>query len=131
MNVGGAGLDAKVSSPPMPPQRVGGPIVVRGRESRPHGEGGQGSDVRQTNSWRSPGEVQVEPGYLGRSDERKPMTDRIGKSPLPGEPGALKGARPVRRGVWGNTVRLCALRLPYRLREARSLPHRLLRQRLS
>ncbi len=37
------------------------------------------------------------------------------KSPLPGEPDALKGARPVRRGVWGNTVRLCALRLPYQV----------------
>ena len=30
-----------------------------------------------------------------------------------GEPGAVKVACPVRRGGWGNTVRLCALPLPY------------------
>jgi hypothetical protein len=35
------------------------------------------------------------------------------QKPIPGEPGAVKVARPVRRGEWGNTVRLCALLLPY------------------
>ncbi len=35
--------------------------------------------------------------------------------PLPGEPGAVKVACTVRKGEWGNTVRLCALRLPYDL----------------
>jgi hypothetical protein len=39
MNVGG--WLAEVSSPPMKQASVGGPIVVRGRESRPHGKGGQ------------------------------------------------------------------------------------------
>jgi hypothetical protein len=33
------------SSPPVKRMGVGGPIVVRGRESRLHGEGGQGIDV--------------------------------------------------------------------------------------
>ena len=32
---------------------------------------------------------------------------------LSGEPVAGKLARRVRRGEWGNTVRLCALLLPY------------------
>jgi hypothetical protein len=41
MNVGGSDMDAKVCSPPMPYQSVGGPIGVRARESRVHGEGGQ------------------------------------------------------------------------------------------
>jgi hypothetical protein len=59
VNVGGSGMDAKVSSPPMTYQSVGGPIVVGGRESRLHGEGGQGIDVRRTNSRRSLGEVRV------------------------------------------------------------------------
>ena len=38
VNVGGSGMNAKVSSPPMTYQSVGGPIVVGGRESRLHGE---------------------------------------------------------------------------------------------
>jgi hypothetical protein len=48
VNVGGSGMDAKVSSPPMTYQSVGGPIVVRARESRVHGEGGQGIDTQWT-----------------------------------------------------------------------------------
>ncbi len=40
----------------------------------PQYEGGQGNDVRRTNSRRSLGEARVEPSYLGRFDERKPMT---------------------------------------------------------
>ena len=43
MNVGGPCVEG--SSPPMKHTGVGGPIVVRGRESRPQGEGGQGIDV--------------------------------------------------------------------------------------
>ena len=39
VNVGG--LLAEVSSPPMKQASVGGPIVVRGWESQPQGEGGQ------------------------------------------------------------------------------------------
>jgi hypothetical protein len=45
VNVGGFGMDAKVSSPPMTSQSVGGSIVVGARESRVHGEGGQGIDT--------------------------------------------------------------------------------------
>jgi hypothetical protein len=36
-----------------------------------------------------------------------------GKSPIPGEPCAPKGASTVRRGGQRNTVRLCAPLLPY------------------
>jgi hypothetical protein len=45
VNVGGFGMDAKVSSPLMTSQSVGGSIVVGARESRVHDEGGQGIDV--------------------------------------------------------------------------------------
>jgi hypothetical protein len=48
VNVGGLGMDAKVSSPPMTYQSVGGVIVLGGRESRLHGEGRQGIDIRRT-----------------------------------------------------------------------------------
>ena len=48
VNVGGSGMDGKVSSPPMTYQSVGGSIVVGARESRVHGEGGQGINVRRT-----------------------------------------------------------------------------------
>jgi hypothetical protein len=44
VNVGGS--SAEGSSPPMKQMSVGGPIVVRGRESRLQGEGGQGTDAR-------------------------------------------------------------------------------------
>ncbi len=40
VSVNAGGLRAEVSSPPMNHARVGGPIVVGGRESRLHGEGG-------------------------------------------------------------------------------------------
>jgi hypothetical protein len=48
VNVGGSGMDAKVSSPPMTYQSVGGVIVLGGRESRLQGEGRQGVDIRRT-----------------------------------------------------------------------------------
>src|SRR5437016_2837972 len=41
VNVGGSGQNGKGSSLPMSVLSVGGSIVVRGRESRPHGEGSQ------------------------------------------------------------------------------------------
>jgi hypothetical protein len=41
VNVGGSGMNVKVSSPPMTYQSVGGVIVLGGRESRLHGEGRQ------------------------------------------------------------------------------------------
>jgi hypothetical protein len=45
VNVGGSGMDVKVSSPPMTYQSVGGVIVLGGRESRLQGEGRQGIDA--------------------------------------------------------------------------------------
>jgi hypothetical protein len=45
VNVGGSGMDVKVSSPPMTYQSVGGVIVLGARESRVHGEGRQGIDT--------------------------------------------------------------------------------------
>jgi hypothetical protein len=41
VNVGGSDMDAKVSSPPMTYQSVGGVIVLRAWESHVHGEGRQ------------------------------------------------------------------------------------------
>jgi hypothetical protein len=75
----------------MKPKGVGGSIVVGGRESRLHGEGSQGIDIRLTISRRSLDEVRV-------SDERN-ADDRLGgKLPIPGEPCAVKVACTVRRG---------------------------------
>jgi hypothetical protein len=48
MNVGG--LCVEGSSPPMKRTGVGGSIVVRGRESRLHGEGGQLVGISTQNS---------------------------------------------------------------------------------
>jgi hypothetical protein len=45
VNVGGSGMDAKVSSPPMTSQSVGGVIVLGAWESHVHGEGRQGIDT--------------------------------------------------------------------------------------
>jgi hypothetical protein len=57
VNVGG--LCGEGSSPPMKHVGVGGVIVLGARESRAHGEGRQGIDIRRTNSRRSLGEVRV------------------------------------------------------------------------
>jgi hypothetical protein len=76
MNVGGPCGEG--CSPPMKRTGVGAAIVLGARESRVQGEGPQGSDVRWTNSRRSSGEVQMELGYPGRFDERKPMTALAG-----------------------------------------------------
>ena len=43
-------MDAKVSSPPMTYQSVGGSIVVGARESRGPGEGGQLVGISEQNS---------------------------------------------------------------------------------
>jgi hypothetical protein len=45
VNAGGSDMNVKVSSPPMTYQSVGGAGVLRGWESRPQGEGGQGIDI--------------------------------------------------------------------------------------
>jgi hypothetical protein len=50
VNVGGSGMDAKVSSPPMTYQSVGGVIVLGGRESRLQGEGRQLVGISTQNS---------------------------------------------------------------------------------
>jgi hypothetical protein len=57
VNVGGSHME--MSSPSMKYASVGGLIVVRGRESRLQGEGGQGIDARRTISRRSPWESLV------------------------------------------------------------------------
>jgi hypothetical protein len=72
MNVGGP--YGELSSPAMKRMGVGGSIVVGGRESRPHGEGGQGIDVRRTNSRGSPGEVRVAPVKRAAPMKEEPMT---------------------------------------------------------
>jgi len=50
VNVGGFGMNAKVSSPPMTSQSVGGVIVLGARESRVHGEGRQLVGISTQNS---------------------------------------------------------------------------------
>jgi hypothetical protein len=50
VNVGGSGMDAKVSSPSMTYQSVGGVIVLGGRESRLQGEGRQLVGISTQNS---------------------------------------------------------------------------------
>jgi hypothetical protein len=57
VNVGGPCVEG--SSPPMKHMGVGGIIVLGARESRVHGEGRQGMDVRPTNNRRSPWESLV------------------------------------------------------------------------
>jgi hypothetical protein len=62
------------SSPPMKRVGVGAAIVLGARESRVHGEGRQGIDVRWTISRRSLGEVRVLPVKLATSMKEEPMT---------------------------------------------------------
>jgi hypothetical protein len=109
---------------------VGGVIVLGARESRVHGEGRQGIDVPRVDI---SGHMPVKSGATrwtvarygsGEGGGRESKGDNAlsgnaggGKS-IPGEPGAVKVACPVRRGGWGNTVRLCVLPLPYVRHEA-------------
>jgi hypothetical protein len=86
-NVGG--LHGEISIPSMKRVSVGGPIVVRARESRIQGEGGQGIDVRQTNSQRSPWESLVSLVKRAALMKEEPMTASAGsrrslESPLQG-----------------------------------------------
>jgi len=104
MNVGGSCRNAKVSSPPMIGVSVGGVIVVGVRESRIHGEGHQEFD----NPWY-PLAASIENGRqngrtIGCERERDDNAESNLGSGMPnsGEPDALKGARPVRRGECGN-----------------------------
>jgi hypothetical protein len=53
-------------------------------------KGRRGLTFGGQNSWGSLGEVQVELGYLGCPDERKPMTVVARGKSIPGEPDARK-----------------------------------------
>ena len=74
-------------------------VVVRGRESRPHGEGGQsdGSGTKRT----TPEAGCMNPTRMAE----KPMFPTHRSNPSDGEPDAVKVARPVRRGGMAQTSR--------------------------
>ncbi len=72
VNVGGP--YAELSSPAMNHMGVGGPIVLRGWESRPQGEGGQGIDARRTTSRRSPWESVVSPVHRAAPTKEQPRS---------------------------------------------------------
>jgi hypothetical protein len=72
VNVGGPYVEG--SSPPVKRMGVGGSIVVGARESRVHGEGSQGIDVRPTNNRRSPWESLVSLVKWAAPTNEKPMT---------------------------------------------------------
>ena len=76
VNVGGPCVEG--CSPPRKCMGVGGVIVLGGRESRPHGEGRQGIDVRWTNSQGSPWESLVSLVKRAALMKEKPMTATAG-----------------------------------------------------
>jgi hypothetical protein len=124
VNVGGSYPDVKVSSLPMPDKSVGGSIVVGGWESQPQGEGSQEKDVPlYPLTATAPGIVGDEPQGAGCERERddKAESNLSGGMPISGEPGAVKVARPVRRGECGN-VPLQPLATPNGPRANRPLP---------
>ena len=90
----------------MTDQRGGGVSGLGARERRGQGAGHQGLDVRRTQSRRALGAVRV-------SEERSADDRASGTAPIPGEPGAVQRARPVRQGGWGHPPWRCALPLPY------------------
>ena len=65
-----------------------GPIVVSGRESRPHGKGDQDTGFKTARGFR------MEDPALTRLE-----AIRNQRKSVSGEPDALKGARPVREGL--------------------------------
>jgi hypothetical protein len=73
----------EMSSPSMKYASVGDPIVVGTRESRVHGEGGQGINVWRTISRRSPWESLVSPVYLAALTKEEPMTALAGSRQSP------------------------------------------------
>jgi len=100
VNVGGSGQNAKASSLLMSNQSVGGSIVVRGWESQPHGEGSQKFDIplylvaaSLANAGRSGSTAGCE-----REQDNNAESNLSSGMPDFGEPDALKGASPVRRG---------------------------------
>jgi hypothetical protein len=98
VNVGGPCVEG--SSPPMKRRGVGGVIVLGGRESRLQGEGRQGIDTPKVDISRH---MLVKSGRTcGGGDETKWDDKSCGNTrggrSVPGEPDAVKVARPVRRG---------------------------------
>jgi len=93
MNVGGPCQGAKASSPPIPDRGVGGSIVVGGWESQPQGEGSQKFDA-PLYSVAAAGSTT---GCEREQDDNAESNLGFGM-PNFGEPGAVKVARPVRRG---------------------------------
>jgi hypothetical protein len=65
-------------SPPVKRMGVGGVIVLGARESRVHGEGRQGIDVRWTISRRSPWESLVSLVKWAALTKEEPMTEQSG-----------------------------------------------------
>jgi hypothetical protein len=113
VNVGGSHME--MSNPSMKYASVGGVIVLGRRESRLHGEGRQGIDTLRveisghmpvksgTTRVPWPGRVAEGGGRETKWDDKPSGNARGGRS-IPGEPGAVKVARPVRRGEWGNRL---------------------------
>jgi hypothetical protein len=79
------------------------------------GKGARGLTLPRSNSCSGLDEFRVNPwgGGSERDGDDKLSGNAGGGRPIPGEPGARKRARRVRKGEWGNTVWLCALLLPY------------------
>jgi hypothetical protein len=104
----------EMSSPSMKYASVGGVIVLRGRESRLQGEGRQGMDVRPTNNRRSPWESLGSLVKRAASTNEQPMTaDSEREVAHPRRAVCGESRMHGSEGGWGNTVRLCALPLPY------------------
>jgi hypothetical protein len=109
VNVGGPCRNVKVCIPLMSGMEVGGSIVVGAWESHVHGEGSQGIDISRVDI---SGHMPVNSGatrwtvarYGSGGGGREPTWDDKssgnagGGRPIPGEPGAVKVACPVRRG---------------------------------
>jgi len=100
MNVRGSCQNANVSSPRMSGKSVGGSIVVRGWESQPQGEGSQKFDIPLYPLAASPANAGRTGSTAGceREQDDNVESDLSSGKPNFREPGAVKVARPVRRG---------------------------------
>ena len=79
---------------------VGAAIVVGGRESRPRGEGRQGMINLLVGTNRRPRKVGAT--HVKPKGDREPAATPVLRMMIPGEPGAVKAARRVRRGARRN-----------------------------
>ena len=93
MNVRGSCQNANVSSPRKSGKSVGGSIVVGGWESQPHGEGSQKFDTPLYSVAATGSTTGCE-----REQDDNAESDLSSGMPNFGEPGAVKVARPVRKG---------------------------------